>query len=198
MTPPPLGRAFLFALALVGCASPVGERLVEPELDVATPRPFVTDTTLSWRIVIDPNVPAWRAEVTRQALRDWERSVSCPVSFEVVRGPTTAVDYMSSTPAPPAPPSGTIEIRMVHELPDQATGWAEWFGDSAGRLGARLAFRDADNAADFRRVARHELGHAFWLPHNDEEPSLMRSTGCDHAEIMPADVRTFDALWCGR
>ncbi len=212
----PLAAVFATALSfcagvfaasfLTGCSAPVArdEVLVEVAPAAASPLPFENVVVaLSWKIVVDPGVPEWRAEETQGALLDWQAASPCPVSFEVVRAPVTRVDYMDRLlnhfdySVLPAPLPGTIEVGMASELPDGSTGWGEWYVSWGNRLGSRVAYLETENRDDFRRVARHELGHAFGLPHNDLDPSVMCSSGCvREVEIMPADVAAFALLWC--
>lgn len=169
------------------CSDPCVPAATEVEAPTycSVPRDFAV--TNEWEIVLDPNVPASRAEAVRGALVDWQNAVPCGLGFYFVTGPTTWFAD-EKLPAP-----GTIEVRMEADLPDGATGWANSFTNG----GSRIAFKIGADDADLPRVARHELGHAFHLPHDDgPAPSLMNGFVGRYRDIQSRDVEAYAAIWC--
>ena len=176
-------------VVVAGCSAPVYEStppdVVASALSAAGPRSL--DYAKVWTVVFDTNVPSWRADVVRSALAEWQTAAPCGVSFVVTTG-ATLPDVLGVWPAP-----GTIEVRMEAELEDgKSTGIGFWYPNG----GSRITFQIGASDADFPRVARHELGHAFHLPHNDAAPSLMSGTTDTCRTIQPADVATYAAVWC--
>lgn len=181
--------AAIALLALSACAgeAPGDDASVRVGVDASmTPSPKPIAPVRTWRIVVDPNVPAWEASVVDEALRAWQREIPCDVSFVIERRRVTPIDAM-------LPPPGVVELQMGK--PPGGVGWADW--DPRGRFGARLVFlpneteRDRD---DFLRVVEHELGHAFHLEHSAE--GLMADPPKLGVRVGPIEGTAYASRWC--
>ncbi len=186
-----LGLAALLALA--GCAAPASESEAPAVQTVGTSAEVpTTEIARVWTIVVDPAVPPPLVEALRSALRDWQAAVSCGFSFDVVYGQTRGFDEY------PLPAAGTIEFRTSDVLPAAtASGKVLGYGETYPRFGSRVEVLPTilDLGALAAHVLRHELGHAFGLPHDDLEPSEM-GTASKWRSLQAADVENYGQIWC--
>lgn len=146
----------------------------------------------AWHVIVDPNVPDSRVSVIRSALEEWAAIVPCTFVFEISRAEVPA--YELGKPDVPPPAFMTMTIRMYDSLPMangvEATGWGESYPDA----GSRIGFTVRGSRGDFPRVARHELGHAFHVPHLEGCDSVM--SNCGPAKLTRVDATAYAAVWC--
>lgn len=180
----------LLATLALGCAVPTEGVEVESVTE-ASPRPYGTTPARIWTVIVDPSVDAERMGHIERAFAAWNEASPCPMLFDVVRAPVDA--------SRPLPPASIIEVTMAIELPKDprglaATGWTNW-DEGDGSKGSRIRFLTSGPMWDFDRAALHELGHAFRLPHDDAELSVMATTGRT-ARVTDADAAAYAARWC--
>lgn len=165
-------------LLLAACSS-------EPEPAESLP-PARSVIVTAWLVRLDPNVPNWEANAIRAAGDDWLVNVDpvCPMSLAFETAETGA------------PPYGRIDVRMgdpaVISGNPEAIGWT-WTDDPWS--GTTITLKPDIDHADFGRVARHELGHALNLPHDDGGPGVMMSAGFVET-VTSRDAASYAAMWC--
>lgn len=142
----------------------------------------------SWHFVLDTQMDAASAELVTAAIEDWRAALPCEATITVARG-LVALG--------PLPAHGTIEA-MVGPLPASAAEGSTATCTASAPItarGARTVFLpELDGKAALRRAARHEIGHAFGLPH---APSgAMREV--EPEELSASDVEAYAARWCER
>lgn len=174
------------SLLLVGCAAEVPDDLASVQVDSKLTVPYGQfDPAYSkvWKIVIDSRTDESNRQEILLALDAWKAVIPCPTVFDISVEPVT--DEL--------PPAGTISVRLANFVDPNTVGYTYW---ESGVTGARiLLLPKVEVGDDYQRVVRHELGHAFELPHQTV-PSIMLDPPTRDDHIHPVDIRSYAARWC--
>jgi hypothetical protein len=184
----------LWALAIsfsVACGGTDGERVEIGSTKEIRLAPVPLTIEAPWLVVLDPNVGPLETAQIRSALTSWHDRIPCSTEFSISVGETVPDDRLPLH-------FRTIDVRMGDPtIPSRdpiAAAWTNW--DERDGQGALIVFGTLGGDPDFARVARHELGHAFWLQHDDSEPSIMQARQPFVGDVTEADGRNYAQKWC--
>ena len=190
-------KAFLavaLSAALVGCYAQPGaaEGTDEAPADLAGSEleaPKLA-TGFQWHVIVDPGVPEFEAAEIEHALEAWKAVIPCGFDWTLERAAVGSWDDVL--------PAGTLAIKMGE--PPQGNG-------AVGQTlrpappnffleGATIVLQPNYRCDDFPRVAQHELGHGFGLPH--APGGVMVDPGVVGARVNATDAAVYASHWCPR